>query len=416
MRVLFVHQNFPGQFKHLAPALEAKGHEVVALGINRPTTSLPGVRILLHEPQFVPVPSSARSDSDALALAELRNKIDRGASVARALEQLRGAGFVPDVIYAHSGWGEAFYIKDIFPDSKLIVYAEYFYQTRGGDTHFDPEFSKPVPGHERRTHTKNMHLLHALSVADRGLSPTFFQRDTHPASLRDRIDVIHDGIDTQKFAPSVHASVSLRNAGLRLTSQDEVITFTVRELEPYRGYHIFMRALPEILMRRPHAHVVIVGGDGASYGAAAPTGKTWKQIFREEVQARLDNQRVHFVGKLPHATLTQLMQVSTVHVYLTYPFVLSWSLMEAMSIGCLIVASDTAPVREHIRHGENGILTDFFDVAALANAVVDAISNRASLQPLRLAARQHIIKHNDLKSICLPAQMEQLARVMSHPT
>ena len=410
MRILFIHQNFPGQFKHLAPALAAQGHEIVALCINNPSAPTPGVKVVRHHPQFTaPAPGG---DADATALQELRNKMERGASVARALQALQRGGFTPDLIYAHSGWGEAFYVKDVYPAAKLLVYAEYFYQSHGGDSHFDPEFSHPSEGSQRRLHTKNVHLMHALTHADRGLSPTTFQRDRHPAPLRERIEVIHDGIDTQRFAPSAQAYISLRNAGVRLTAQDEVITFAVRELEPYRGYHIFMRALPEILARRPQAHVIIVGGNGASYGAAAPAGTTWRQIFHDEVAARLDHRRVHFVGKLPHATLTQLMQVSTVHTYLTYPFVLSWSLMEAMSVGCLIVASDTAPVREQIRHGENGLLVDFFNPQALADTVVQAIERRAELQPLRDAARAHVAARHDLASICLPAQMALVSRLV----
>ena len=409
MRLLFIHQNFPAQFKHLAPALVAQGHEVVALCINQPSAPTPGVKVLRYRPQFTP----PTPDADARALQELRGKMERGASAARALQALRQGGFTPDLVYAHSGWGEAFYVKDVFPDAKLLVYAEYFYQAHGGDSDFDPEFSRPTDDSLRNLHTKNLHLMHALTHADRGLSPTAFQRDRHPAPLRERIEVIHDGIDTRRFAPSAQAHVALRSAGVRLTAQDEVITFTVRELEPYRGYHIFMRALPEILARRPKAHVIIAGGNGASYGAAAPSGTTWRQVFHDEVAARLDPARVHFVGKLPHATLTQLMQVSTVHVYLTYPFVLSWSLLEAMSIGCLVVASDTAPVREQIRHGENGLLVDFFSPAALADTVAQAVERRAELQPLRDAARAHVTARHDLAGICLPAQVGLIERLVN---
>lgn len=413
MRILFIHQNFPGQFKHLAPALAARGHEVVALGINQPSIATPGVKVVLHRPQFTA--AAASTDPDTIALQELRKKMERGMSVARALEALQRSGFTPDLICAHSGWGEAFYVKDVFPHAKLLVYAEYFYQANGGDSHFDPEFSRPVEGDQRRLHTKNLHLMHALAHADQGLSPTLFQRDRHPPALRDRIEVIHDGIDTGRFAPDAQAFISLRNAGIRLTAQHEVVTFAVRELEPYRGYHIFMRALPELLARRPNAHVIIVGGSGASYGAAAPTGTTWRKVFHDEVAARIDHQRVHFVGKLPHATLTQLMQVSTVHAYLTYPFVLSWSLMEAMSIGCLIVASDTAPVQEHIRHGENGLLVDFFDPQALANTIAHAIEHREQLRKLRAAARSHVIANLDLNGICLPAQINLMSRIVNAP-
>lgn len=217
--------------------------------------------------------------------------------------------------------------------------------------------------------------------------------------------MIHDGIDTGRFQPAANASVRLRSPDVILRPGDEVVTFCVRQLEPYRGYHIFMRALPLLLQLRPQARVVLVGGDGTSYGAAPPAGKTWRDIFLSEVAPALDMQRVHFVGRLPHPVLTQLMQVSAAHVYLTYPFVLSWSLLEAMSVGCLVVGSDTAPVREVIEHQRNGLLTDFFDVQALAQTVADALARREELAALRSAARQTVVQRFDLFAHCLPAQL-----------
>ncbi|MES2979728.1 MAG: glycosyltransferase [Pseudomonadota bacterium] len=395
MKILFVHQNFPGQFKHLAPALAARGHEVVGLGINGLQQALPGVRYVTHNPQNADMPVSMR---------ELFAKMARGESAARAMQALKAEGFVPDVVFAHSGWGEAFFIKDVFPSSRLLVYAEYFYGAEGGDSGFDPEFSSRTPEMLRSMRIKNTHLLHALSAADRGLSPTKFQRQQHPDWAQDRIDVIHDGIQTDIFCPNPAAFVTLGNGGPTLRPGDEVVTFVARQLEPYRGYHIFMRALPKLLKLRPQARVVIVGGDGASYGSAAPAGSTWKNIFLSEVVSQLDRDRVYFVGSLPHAVLTQLFQVSAAHVYLTYPFVLSWSLMEAMSIGTLIIGSKTGPVEELIQHGKNGLLTDFFDPEALAETVADALKRRHKLTRLRDAARQTIVRGYDLERVCLPAQ------------
>jgi glycosyltransferase involved in cell wall biosynthesis len=257
---------------------------------------------------------------------------------------------------------------------------------------------------------KNTHLLHALNACDLAISPTQFQKSQHPAWAQDRIHVIHEGIDTERFRPDPAASVHLKTAGVTLRAGEEVVTFVVRQLEPYRGYHIFMRALPLLQRLRPNARVVLVGGDGTSYGSAPPEGKTWKDIFLAEVASQLDMSRIHFVGRVPHAALTQLMQVSAAHVYLTYPFVLSWSLMEAMSIGCLIVGSDTAPVREVIENGRNGVLTDFFDFEALARCTADALERREELAPLRAAARDTIVRGYDLAAHCLPAQVALLER------
>jgi glycosyltransferase involved in cell wall biosynthesis len=397
-KYLFIHQNFPGQFKHLAPALAAQGHEVVGVGMNQPTIPQPGVLYFRHD-----VAGQPHGPRPPTQLKDLYGKVLRAESAAARLEWLKQQGFEPDVIFVHPGWGEALYVRDIFPKARLLIYAEYYYQGEGGDAFFDPEFSQPSTAALQRLRLRNTHLLHAMSVADGALSPTEFQRDRHPAWFRDRITVIHDGIDTERFRPEPSAYVQLQSAGLTLRPGDEVVVFVARQLEPYRGYHIFMRALPELMKQRPNARVVIVGGDGVSYGAAPPQGKSWKQIFLDEVKEKIDMKRIHFVGKVPHAVLTQLMQVSAVYTYLTYPFVLSWSLMEAMSTGCLIVASKTAPVEEVIEHGRNGLLVDFFDPQALAATVADALERRASLQPLRDAARQTIIERYDMQRHCMPA-------------
>ncbi|MEJ6020727.1 glycosyltransferase [Ramlibacter sp. PS4R-6] len=409
MRFLFVHQNFPGQFRHVSAALAARGHEVVALGVNR-AEPIAGVRHLLYEEPKLDHKTAGRNPLGP-ALDELRTKVLRGEAAARAMQALRAGGFEPDVVVVHSGWGEAFFVRDVFPKARFVAYAEYYYGAEGGDTGFDPEFSSgDATLASKRVRIKNTHLLHALNDCDVALAPTGFQKAQHPAWAQERIRVIHEGIDTQRFRPDPEATVTLRNAKLVLRPGDEVVTFVVRQLEPYRGYHVFMRALPLLQKLRPNLRVVLVGGDGTSYGAPPPKGKTWRAIFQEEVQAQLDMERIHFVGRVPHTVLTQLMQVSALHVYLTYPFVLSWSLLEAMSIGCLVLASDTAPVREVIEHGKNGLLTPFFDVEALAHAAAGALKNGKKLRPLREAARQTVVSRYDLASICLPAQVELLEK------
>lgn len=341
-----------------------------------------------------------------MASAALESKVRRGESAANALVALHQEGFRPDLVFAHPGWGEALFVKNLFPAAQLLVYAEYYYGAPHGDTAFDPEFSTPSLRQRQRNTLKNTHLLHALSECDRALSPTQFQRSQHPPWAQSNISVIHDGIDTTRFRPDPQARVTLRSAGVTLSAGEEVITFVARQLEPYRGYHIFMRSLPLLQQLRPKARIVIVGADGVSYGAPPPKGDTWKSIFHKEVQAGLDNSRIHFVGRVPHGVLTQLLQISAAHVYLTYPFVLSWSLLEAMSIGCLVVASDTAPVREVIDHGRNGLLTDFFDPSALARTVAHALENQNELKPLRLAARQAMVDRYDLHTRCLPQQLD----------
>lgn len=405
MKFLFIHQNFPGQYTHVAAALVREGHQVVALTINRPTETVRGVRCIRYTPGAVRPP--AAGDATDRGLAEWETKVARGAAAADAMRKLRAAGFEPDVVAAHPGWGEALFAKDVFPTARLIVYAEYFYGGEGSDTDFDPEFKSQDRSAEY-LRLKNTHLLHALSACDAAVSPTRFQRDRHPEWARRRIEVIHDGIDTDRFRPNPSASVTLKAAKRTFSPGDELVTFVARQLEPYRGYHTFMRSLPLLLQLRPNAHVVIVGGSGASYGAAPPAGTTWRGVFLKEVARDIDKSRVHFVGRLAHHTLIQLLQVSAAHVYLTYPFVLSWSLLEAMSIGCLVIGSTTAPVQEVIEHGRNGLLSEFFDHQALARRVAEALETREGLNGCRKNARELVRQKFDLISICLPLHLELL--------
>jgi glycosyltransferase involved in cell wall biosynthesis len=239
---------------------------------------------------------------------------------------------------------------------------------------------------------------------DRGLSPTQFQRSVVPLPYRDRVSVIFDGIDTGAVRPDPTAGMTV--AGRAVRAGDEVVTFVNRNLEPYRGYHIFMRALPEILRRRPNAVALVVGADGVSYGAPAPEGKTWKQIFFDEVKARLDTSRVFFLGRLPYEAYLRVLQVSACHVYLTYPFVLGWSCIEALSAGALVVASATPPVEEVIVHEKNGLLVNFFDADALAARVVDCLAAPPRYAHLRAAARRTALERYDLATVCLPEQVK----------
>ncbi len=305
----------------------------------------------------------------------------------------------------HSGWGETLFLKEVWPTARLIVYAEFYYKGRGADVGFDPEFSTGHFDQVMIAQGRTTHLGQALTHADAGLSPTQWQASTYPAPLRQMIEVIFDGVNTQQLAPNPSAGVDLSN-GHTLRAGDEVLTFVNRNLEPYRGYHIFMRALPAVLAARPDAQVMIVGGDSVSYGNA-PVGKTgWKDTILDEVRGEIDFDRVHFVGKIPYDQFIALMQISRVHAYLTYPFVLSWSMVEAMSAGALIVGSNTAPVAEMIRHGENGLLVDFFDVKAWSDILIETLAHPERYADLRTAARKTVVDQYDLQTICLPRTIQ----------
>lgn len=402
MKVLFVHQNFPGQFKHLAPALQRAGHDVRAMMIGG--AGLPQMPMVRYA-----VARGSTRDIHPLA-ADFETKLIRGDACAAAALRMKREGYAPDVIVANPGWGENLYLKDVWPEAKLLALLEFFYAARGLDVNFDAEFANTDIGNAARVRTKNANLLLTLDSMDWGISPTHFQHRTMPQAYRDRISVIFDGIDTQAVCPNAAAAITVDGKTLR--TGDEVLTFVNRNLEPYRGYHQFMRALPRILRERPKAEVLIVGGDEVSYGAKAPEGQTWKQIFLDEVKAELDLARVHFLGRIPYAAYLNVLQVSRCHVYLTYPFVLGWSCIEAMSAGCLVVGSATPPVEEVIAHGQNGLLANFFDNRALEDAAIAALAQPENYLKIRVAARDTAVKRYDLASQCLPSQMhliEQLA-------
>mgnify|MGYP000054398885 FL=1 len=406
MHILFIHQNFPGQFKFLAPALAQQGHTVVALTMQTVThPTWQGVQVLRY--------AASRSTTPNIHpwVSDFETKAIRGEACFEAALQLHAQGFTPDIIIAHPGWGESLFVKEVWPQAKLGIYCEFYYHANGTDLNFDPEFPSKHRGDACRLRLKNVNNLLHFEIADAGISPTHWQASTFPSLFRDKISVIHDGIDTEAVAPNPQVSLTL-NDTLTLTRQDEVITFVNRNLEPYRGYHTFMRALPSLLAQRPHAHILIVGGDGVSYGARPTQGESWKTIFAEEVRPQIseaDWSRVHFLGNVAYQHFIPLLQLSTVHVYLTYPFVLSWSLLEAMSAGCAIVASNTQPLHEAIQHDETGLLVDFFDSAVLVQQVVHLLDHPAERARLGRNARAFAQHHYDLQTVCLPQQLAWVA-------
>ena len=403
MKILFIHQNFPGQFKFLAPALVKQGHTVVAMTMQKTEAKeWQGVRLAPY--------TATRGTTPKVHpwISDFETKTIRAEACFRAALHIRAEGLNPDLIVSHHGWGESLFLKDVWPQAKLAIYCEFYYHPRGADVGFDPEFPAEDAGEVCRLRLKNLNNLLHFEVADAAISPTHWQASTFPEPFRSKITVVHDGIDTEAVAPNPAVSLTL-NGNIKLTRADEVITFVNRNLEPYRGYHIFMRALPELLKRRPQARVLIVGADDVSYGARPAEGKKWKDIFASEVRPHIsdaDWARVHFLGHIPYQHFIPLLQLSTVHVYLTYPFVLSWSLLEAMSVGCAIVASDTQPLREAIRHDDTGRLVDFFDVPGLANEVCALLDDPVARQRLGANARAFAQATYDLKTVCLPRQLQ----------
>ncbi|MDB5751716.1 MAG: glycosyl transferase, group 1 [Ramlibacter sp.] len=399
LRYLFIHQNFPGQFRHAVRALaDDPANEVVCVGETRLLKGRPllhpRLRVLGYQMPAA-VPSRAHP-----YLRDYEGHVRRGQMVVRLLLQLRDtSGFQPDVVVAHPGWGEALFLRDVFPRARQVLYCEFYYHGQGTDVGFDPEFPASLDD-QLRVRSKNSTQLQSLVAADAGISPTGWQAGTYPQELRRKITVVHDGIDTRVVRPDPQARVEI--AGQQLAFGDEVVTYVARNLEPYRGFHTFMRMLPKLQGLRPNARVVIVGGDDVSYGRRLAEGDSYRLRYRSEVEGQVDWARVFFVGKLPYADYLKVLQVSSAHVYLTYPFVLSWSALEAMAAGCLMVASRTAPVQEVVEDGVTGVLVDFFDAEALASRLAQVLADPAAFAGLRLKARELVQQRYDLQSICLP--------------
>ena len=411
MRILFVHQNFPGQYVHIIQRLAQQGqHQLVALGINDLDRGR-GIPESLNHFRY----RLDRGNTQGVhpLVMETETKIIRAEGCARAAEQLKTQGFVPDLICAHPGWGESLFLKAIWPDAPLLCYQEFFYNEHGFDSNFDPEFQDERSWQAQAKLTmKNAYLHLTLEQADWNVSPTHFQASSFPEHWRRKISVVHDGVDLRKAVPNPSPAPLQLPDGTVLEKGQPIVTFVNRCLEPYRGCHTFIRAIPELQRQHPGVRLVIVGQTkGVSYGAACPDGE-WKDRFLAEIEGQFDPSRVHFTGPLPYSQFVPLLQLSACHVYLTYPFVMSWSLLEAMACGCAVVGSDTAPVREAIQHGRNGLLVDFFSPKDLAAAVADLLVDRDRAAAFGAAARQTVERTYDLDA-CVTRQLALMDLVAS---
>lgn len=403
MRVLFLHPNFPAQYRHIATALGSDPKNQVVFGTKneRPEWSIPGVKKLVFKPSREPRPETHHY------VRPLESAVLHGQAVYRAVEQLKAEGFVPDIVCGHSGWGPTLFVKDIFPKAKLLCYFEWFYHAYGSDANFDP--ADPLsPDDIPRIRVKNSPILIDLYSCDWGVSPTYWQQSQFPKEFHSKISVLHDGVDTEYFKPSPEAKLVLPN--LDLSGVDEIVTYVARGMEPYRGFPEFIESIAYIQERRPNCHVVIVGSDRVCYGKSLPNGKTYKQEMLEKVP--LDMSRVHFVGSLPYGLYLKVIQASSAHIYLTRPFVLSWSMIESMSTGCLVIGSDTAPVTEVIRDGENGLLVDFFSPKQIADRVDEVLNHPTRMAEIRAKARETALERYSLSDL-LPRHLQLIKDIAS---
>ncbi|MEM1150514.1 MAG: glycosyltransferase family 4 protein [Pseudomonadota bacterium] len=407
MKLLFVHQNMPGQYREMMAWLldqNARGakHELVFLTQRRSYPAPEGVTKILYQPHHAPA-------DKAYGLSKVWEEAAGtgfGAVYALATHE-KATGFRPDLVIGHTGWGEMLFLKELWPDVPVLGFFEYFYRSQGAAVGFDPE--EPVNAHTPYILNARNSVPHAnLHVVDRLTAPTRWQADLFPALYRQNMYVCHDGIRTDHLRPDPDVSLSLGRLGRPITRADEVFTYVARNMERMRGFHIFMRALPRILKARPNARALIIGGNETSYGPKAKMEGGFRAELEKEVGAEVDWTRVHFLGQIPYPYFQKVVQISKCHIYLTKPFVLSWSLLEAMSMEAPIVASDVAPVREAVTHGETGLLVDFFQPEDLADQVVDVLARPDSYAAMRRAAREHVVATYDFETICLPQHIAEM--------
>lgn len=401
MRVLFLHDNFPAQFRHIAEALIRNPQNQVLFGTRNQTTEYGKIRKVYYRPSREPSPSIHHY------VRPLESCVLNGQAAFRMATNLKAKGFVPDIVYGHSGWGPTLYMKDVFPKSKLMCYFEWFYHANGADSNFDPADPLQIDDYPR-LRTRNAGILLDLYTCDRGLSPTQWQKSQFPVEFHPKISTLFDGIDTDYFHPVPNSKLVLPN--LDLSHVDELVTYVARGMEPYRGFPQFIESLAYLQELRPNCHAVIVAAERVCYGKSLPDGLSYKTLMLDKVP--LDLSRVHFVGTLPYGLYRKVLQASDVHVYLTRPFVLSWSMMEALSSGCLVIGSATAPVQEVIQEGYNGLLVDFFSPQQIAQRVNEVLNNPTHMAELRQNARKTILEQYDLKQL-LPQHLKLMEDVIN---
>lgn len=393
-----MHRSFPAQFKYLATVLAKDPRNAVLFITNTKEDEIEGVTKLIYEVQ----PQSHGCHPYLEAYEEMVLHAQAGANSAGALKM---KGIKPDIIIGFS-WGTPMFIKEVFPDVPYLCYFEWFGKTEG--SLFD--FGGKVLSEDQRARIKcnNSHVLMDLYNCDAGITPTQWQKSHFPKEYQDKINVIHDGIDTQRCVPNKDAKIFIKDKNIELTANDEVITYATRGMEPYRGFPEFMEAAEKILKKRPNSHVVIAGANAVCYGTPLPNS-TYKEFMLNKLD--LDMDRVHFTGTLPYDEYVKLLQISSVHVYLTYPFILSWSILEAMSCGACVVASNTEPVLEVVKDNFNGILVDFPNVVQLVEKIEYALDNKDKMHEIRNNARQTILDNYDLAKT-LPKQVELMLRLI----
>jgi len=381
MRILISHCSYPSQFRRLAPALAAQGHELAFLHHHSEwhAPKPEGFRLCRYQ--------VARSGEQAAGHPYLRrfeDAVAEGQAAYRAARQLAEEGFEPNLIISHAGFGGGLYLGDAFPKAKRISLFEWYYNAFGSDVEFLQK-GEVDADRQLRLRTWNAHLLMELADCDAAVVPTAWQRDQFPEALRQQLTLVHEGVDLPTLR-KLRIDPPPPPPWLPQGDGVEVVSYVSRGFEAYRGFPQAMQGLAHLQRCRPSVHVLIAGSDAVCYGAGREDGRSWADWARQE--AGLDLERTHWLGALQTADYLALLAHTQAHLYLTVPFVLSWSLIEAMAVGCPLVASDTAPVQELIRNGEEGLLVPFWDPEAIAQGLQRLLDHPVFASQLGKAARK----------------------------
>jgi len=392
MHVLFIHQNFPAQFGHIAAYLvQRKGFRATFVS-EQPPGNDGGIERIQYK-----IAGGATAQTHYCSRS-YENAIWHSHAIYDALAAR--PDIRPDLVVAHSGFLSTVFLRELY-DCPIVNYFEYFYHTTGADLDFRPDFPYPAIN-KLRAGARNAVLLMDLEDCDAGYSPTRWQRGLFPRLFQDKVRTIFDGIDTSVWRPQPGLP---RTIGDRSVRDDvRIVSYVSRGMESIRGFDIFMQAAKRICQRRGDVLFVVVGEDRVCYGGDLDF--TGGQSFKQWVLARDDYElsRFVFTGLMPTPELVKLFSITDLHIYLTVPFVLSWSLMDALACGATVLASNTAPVREMIDHGRNGLLTDFFDADALADAACRVLDAPRDFKHLGQAGVELIGERYSLE-VCLPRML-----------
>ena len=401
MNILFVHPNFPGQFLHLAAAMgRHPAHKVVFLSAGG-EGQMEGVL----RGQYKKPPQTL---SPHLYVRKQEEKLGEGLCVWNAARNLKQQGFEPHLVYAHPAWGSSLFLRDVFPRAVHVGYCEWFMQGKGQYMGAELEAALSEDA-QCCLRSDQAAMMLGLLEMDAGISPFQWQKEQFPEEIRPKIQVLPDGVDTELYRPDSAARSRLQEHGLPLCAESELITYVSRGMEPLRGFPEFAKALAVVQQRRPHCHAILVGRMEPVYENRPFNPKDCL------LHAGVDMKRVHFTGLLPRYLYRSVLQASDVHVYLTKPFVLSWSFLEALACGCAVVASDTAPVKEAVEDGKTAWLVPFSQPDVIAERILQCLKGELSVADVRRQARASVVERFSLKK-ALTAQHAFLQHLIKQAT